>query len=430
MIPPSMFSLTAPSAEDLAKCVHCGLCLQHCPTYLQTGQETESPRGRIHLIEALNEGRIEAGDGYANHLNLCLVCRACESACPSGVPFGRIMEQARAQLVSRRPGTGRERLVRWVAFQQLMPHRSRLRTLAILLRAYQRSGLQTLVRASQALPGSLRRAEEQLPPLSERFFEPAVESFPPFGSRRYRVGLFSGCVMPYLYAEVHAATLRVLRQNGCEVVVPRGQGCCGALNVHSGERVAARAMAQRNLATFLDRGLDAVIVNAAGCGSTLKEYDDLLGDDPADRSLVARFTPLVRDLSEFLAGIALTPPSRAVRRRVTLQESCHLVHAQRIRTAPRQILASIPGLELVDLAQPDLCCGSAGVYNLLQPTMSAAILTDKMAELRATGADTIVTANPGCLLQFAQGVRAAGLDTRVVHLVQLLDEAYGEPAAG
>jgi glycolate oxidase iron-sulfur subunit len=270
----------------------------------------------------------------------------------------------------------------------------------------------------------------QLPLLSERFFEPAVECFPAFGSRRYRVGLFSGCVMPYLYAEVHAATLRVLRQNGCEVVVPHSQGCCGALNVHSGERVAARAMARRNLAAFLDAGLDAVVVNAAGCGSTLKEYDDLLGEDPGDRSLVAHFTPLVRDVSEFLAGIVLAPRSRVVRRRVTLQESCHLVHAQRVNAAPRQILAAIPGLELVDLGQSDLCCGSAGVYNLLQPMMSAAILTDKVAELRATGADTVVAANPGCLLQLAQGARAAGLSLRVVHLVQLLDEAYGGPAAG
>jgi glycolate oxidase iron-sulfur subunit len=421
--------MLGPLAGDLAKCVHCGLCLQHCPTYLQTGQETESPRGRIHLIEALNEGRIEVSDQYANHLNLCLVCRACESACPSGVPFGRIMEQARAQLVSRRPGAWGERLLRWVAFQQLMPHRSRLRTLAVLLRAYQRSGLQALVRGTKLLPGSLRRTEYQLPLLSERFFEPPVERFPAFGSRRYRVGLFSGCVMPYLYAEVHAATLRVLRQNGCEVVVPRSQGCCGALNVHSGERVAARAMARRNLTAFLDAGLDAVIVNAAGCGSTLKEYGDLLGEDPGDRSLVARFTPLVRDVSEFLASIMLAPPSRLVRRRVTLQESCHLVHAQRIKAAPRQILAAIPGLELVDLRQPDLCCGSAGVYNLLQPMMSTAILTDKVAELRATGADTVVTANPGCLLQLAQGARAAGLGIRVVHLVQLLDEAYGGPTA-
>ena len=417
-----------PSAADLSTCVHCGLCLQHCPTYLVTGQETESPRGRIHLIQALNEGRIGASEAYARHLELCLVDRACEAVCPSGVPFGRIIEPARTQLAALRPGSWRTRLLRWLVFKQLMPHPERLRTAAHLLRRYQRSGVQRLVRATgllRMLPGRLDRAEAQLPRLPRRFFKPKVEVFAPYGARRHRVGFFSGCVMPYLYSGVHADTLDVLRRNGCEVVMPRGQGCCGALNVHSGERDAARTMARRNVRAFLEAGLDAVVVNAAGCGSTLKEYDELLGHEPADRELARRFSLLVKDINEFLAGIELEPPKRPVRRRVTLQESCHLVHAQRITAAPRQLLGSIPGLELVEMAHPDLCCGSAGVYNVVQPEMSAAILSRKIDEIERTGADTIVTANPGCMLQLEQGVCERGLRAEVRHVVELLAEGYG-----
>jgi glycolate oxidase iron-sulfur subunit len=420
-------SFDRPAPEDLARCVHCGLCLQHCPTYLVTGQETESPRGRLHLIGALNEGRIEATEAYSKHINLCLVCRACENVCPSGVPFGRIMERARTQVVGVQ---GLAPLLRWVVFRQLLPRPDRLRLVAHLLRYYQRSGLQHLVRASgflRLLPDQLEQAETQLPRLPDRFFRPAVEVFPPRGPRRYRVGFFSGCVMPYLYPDVHAATLRVLRRNGCEVVVPRGQACCGALNVHSGERETARELARRNARAFLATGLDAVIVNAAGCGSTLKEYDELLAHDPADRGLAERFSLLVKDVNEFLASIELEPPTRPVDRRVTLQESCHLVHAQRIKAAPRRLLAAIPGLELVDMAQPDLCCGSADIYNITQPEMSEQLLAGKMADIQATAADTIVTANPGCLLQLEQGVRRSGMRAEVKHVVQLLDEAYRSP---
>jgi Fe-S oxidoreductase len=317
--------------------------------------------------------------------------------------------------------------LRWLAFEQLLPKPTRLRLLARLLRYYQRSGLQRAARGSgllRLLPGRLERAEAQLPRLSDRFFRPSIEVFPPSGSRRYRVGFFSGCVMPYLYAETHAATVRVLRHNGCEVVVPPTQVCCGALHVHSGERKYARQMARQNLLAFLDAGLDAIVVNAAGCGSTLKEYRELLAADPADRGRAERFSHLVRDLNEFLASIESVPPVGVVARRVTLQESCHLAHAQRVRSAPRQLLARIPGLELVELAHPDLCCGSAGVYNLTQPEMSARILGSRMAEIEATAAEIIATANPGCMLQLEQGVRQSGLRASVKHVVELLDESY------
>ncbi|HEY2593034.1 MAG TPA: heterodisulfide reductase-related iron-sulfur binding cluster, partial [Chloroflexota bacterium] len=317
----------APAAADLSQCVHCGLCLQNCPTYLETGNEAESPRGRIHLIQALNEGRLQATPAYRKHLELCLVCRNCESVCPSGVHFGRIMEAGRAQLYARASLSWTDRLFRRVAFHELLPHSGRLRAMFAALLIYQRTGLQRLVRATRLLPAPLAQAESLLPDLPEPFV-PRWEVYPAEPPLRHRVGLFTGCVMPLVYGPVHAATLRVLRHNGCEVHVPKAQVCCGALNVHGGERRVAADLARQNLRAFLGRGLDAIVVNSAGCGATMKEYADLLGASDPD---VIAFTSLVRDVSEFLASIELVPPGRVPLWRVTLQESCHLVHAQRIK---------------------------------------------------------------------------------------------------
>jgi glycolate oxidase iron-sulfur subunit len=421
-------------ADDLASCVHCGLCLQHCPTYLQTGQETESPRGRLHLIGAVQARRLEPSSRYAQHVELCLVCRACEAACPSGVPFGRIMEDARAQL--RQAGLSvspMARLLRWLVFRQLLPRPKRLEKLARMLRVYQRVGLVWLAgRLAEAglLSGALSRAQASLPALPDRFYRAPHETLPAIGARRFRVGLFVGCVMPYLYPQVHAATVRVLRLNGCEVVIPRDQVCCGALGVHSGDPQSACELARRNLAAFAGFGLDVIVVNAAGCGSTLKEYADLLGrhdqldGSGASEASIASFVLLVKDVHEILASIELVAPRRRVERRVTLQDSCHLLHAQRIASAPRQLLRSVPGLELVEMSRPDLCCGSAGSYSLTQPEMSSRLLDSKMVDILATRCDTIATANPGCMLQLEQGVRQRGLRLEVKHVVQLLDEAY------
>jgi Fe-S oxidoreductase len=410
-----------PSPADLSQCVHCGLCLQNCPTYLQTGYEAESPRGRIHLIQALNEGRLAATPAYRQHLELCLVCRNCETVCPSGVHFGRIMEAGRAQLYATAQLSTVERLFRRIAFKELLPHPSRLRAMFGVLRLYQRSGLQRLLHAARLLPEPLAQAESLLPKTLPRPFAPRWEVYPAQRPLRYRVGLFTGCVMPLMYGPVHAATLRVLRHNGCEVHVPKSQVCCGALNVHGGEREVAKNLARQNLRAFLGRGLDAIVVNSAGCGATMKEYSDLLGADDPD---VLEFTSLVRDLTEFLAGIDLVAPSHTVARRVTLQESCHLVHAQRIKAAPRTLLAEIPGLELRDMDHPDLCCGSAGLYMLTQREMSTRILDDKMSDIARTEAETIVTANPGCMMQLQRGVSRTGLKAEVRHVVELLDEAY------
>jgi glycolate oxidase iron-sulfur subunit len=386
---------------------------------LLTGYEAESPRGRIHLIQALNEGRIEPTPAYRQHLELCLVCRNCESVCPSGVHFGRIMEAGRAQLYSRAHLSLADRVFRRLAFRELLPHAGRLRALFGALLVYQRSGLQRLVRSLRALPPPLAEAESLLPNLASPF-TPRWEVYPPAGKLRYRVGLFTGCIMPLVYGPVHAATLRVLRHNGCEVHIPSAQACCGALNIHAGEQTLARDMARKNLRAFLGRGLNAIIVNSAGCGATLKEYHELLASSEA-----AEFASLTRDVTEFLASIELAPARRAVNCSVTLQESCHLVHAQRVKAAPRELLNAIPGVQLRDMTYPDLCCGSAGLYMLTQREMSTQILDEKMRDISATGASTIVTANPGCMMQLERGVRRAGLQARVRHVVELLDEAYG-----
>jgi Fe-S oxidoreductase len=406
-----------PDPTDLAQCVHCGLCLQNCPTYLVTGYEAESPRGRIHLIQAFNEGRVEATDAYRQHLELCLVCRNCESVCPSGVHFGRIMEAGRAQLYDHVTLPWHERVFRRLAFKEILPHPKRLRALFGALLIYQRSGLRRLARA--VLPRPLRQLEALLPDLPKPFV-PRWEVYPAAGAVRYRVGLFTGCVMPLVYGPVHEATLRVLRRNGCEVHVPRDQVCCGALNVHGGERAMTRQLGEQNARAFLGRGLDAIVVNSAGCGSTMKEYGEIVGGPAAEE-----FARLTRDVNEFLAAIDLAPPTHRVERVVTLQESCHLVHAQRIREAPRKLLAMLPGLELRDMAHPDLCCGSAGLYMLTQPKMASRLLDDKMHDVAGTGATTIATANPGCMMQLSSGLVRAGIRGEVKHVVELLDEGYG-----
>jgi glycolate oxidase iron-sulfur subunit len=408
-----------PNPADLSQCVHCGLCLPNCPTYLITGYEAESPRGRIHLIQSLNEGRIEPNAAYREHLELCLVCRNCESVCPSGVHFGRIMEAGRAQLYQQTELPWHERAFRRLAFKELLPHQTRLRVLFGMLLIYQRSGLRRIVQ--KALPEAMKDLEALLPTLGKPFV-PRWEVYPAFGQVRYRVGLFTGCVMPLVYGPVHEATLRVLRHNGCEVHVPTNQVCCGALNVHGGEREISAQLARQNMREFLGRGLDAIVVNSAGCGSTMKDYGEVVGGSDAEQ-----FARLTQDVTEFLASIDLEQPRRSVKRTVTLQESCHLVHAQRIREAPRQLLAMLPGVTLRDMARPELCCGSAGLYMLTQPAMASRLLDDKMRDVASTGATTVVTANPGCMMQLQRGLHRAGLKGEVKHIVELLDEAYSTP---
>ncbi|TAJ90337.1 4Fe-4S dicluster domain-containing protein [bacterium] len=409
---------------ELYQCVHCGLCLNQCPTYRVLHIESESPRGRIHLVRAAAEGRIEPNERFGDHLYLCLMCRACESACPSGVKFGRIAEAAREILGP--PGSPLARAVANFAFTQLLPFQARLRVLARLLRFYQQSGVGPLL--EKLLPRRLRDMNAMLPPVPRRFFRPAAEVAPAVGKTRARVGMLSGCVMSVLFSEVNAATLRVLRLNGCDVVIPRAQVCCGALNVHNGETVTAKKMARQNIDAFLALDLDAVVVNAAGCGAAMKEYGHLLRDDQAYAHKAEAFGRSVKDASEFLAGLGLVAPTGRVDLTVTYQDPCHLAHGQKIRTQPRQILTAIPGLKFTEMNGSDRCCGSAGIYNLTHPEMSQELLKEKMAAIDQTSADAVIAPNPGCMLQLRYGARRYGPALSVFHLMELLDRAYS--AAG
>ncbi|MDQ7844761.1 MAG: heterodisulfide reductase-related iron-sulfur binding cluster [Armatimonadota bacterium] len=412
-------SLPALLIPELDQCVHCGLCLPQCPTYRVTALETESPRGRIHLVRAAGEGRIAPGARFAEHIYLCLMCRACETACPSGVKYGRIAEAARAVLGP--PGSPLGRATVSLVLRQVFPFPRRLRLLARLLRFYQRSGLRALARL---LPGRLRQAEALLPPIPAEFFTPEAEVLPALGPRRARIGLLQGCVMPLLFGAVNAATVRVLRRNGCEVVIPGAQGCCGALNLHNGETVAMKAMARRNIDVFLNARVDAVVVNAAGCGAAMKEYGHLLRDDPAYAEKAAQFSRLVQDASEFLADLGLVGPLGPVPLTVTYQDPCHLAHGQKVRAQPRRLLTAIPGLRLVEMEASDRCCGSAGIYNVTHAAMSGALLEEKLVSIERTGAEAVVAPNPGCMVQLLSGVRRRGLKMPVYHLLDLLDRAY------
>ena len=416
-----------PRPEDISQCVHCGFCLNYCPTYLELGMETDSPRGRIHLIAALSEGRIQPTSSVIGHLDLCLQCRACETACPSAVPFGRIMEDARAQIQSLPRGRPLAWRLRSLALRSLLPYPRRLRLLARLLRLYQRR-LQGPLRRSRLLsllPARLREAESLLPKLPDRFFEPAgVGASASAGSPDRTVALLTGCVMPLVYPQTHDATVRVLARNGCRVLIPSEQVCCGALLIHNGDREAARRLARRNIDVFLGLEVEAVLVNAAGCGAAMKEYAELLHDDPEYADKAQRFSALVRDITEFLVQLPWQEGLGPVPERVTLQDSCHVVHAQRITDAPRAILGSIPGLELVEMEGSDRCCGSAGIYNLSEQEMSRQLLEGKMRDIEATGAQVVASTNPGCMLQIEVGLRRSGADGRAVHVVELLDEAY------
>ena len=424
---PGFVGADLPTDEDLYRCVHCGLCLSACPTYVELNLETESPRGRIALMKAVKEGRLGISQRVAQHWELCLQCRACEAVCPSGVPFGRLMEYTRSQLQRRSKESWRLRLIRAFFLRGALPHLTRLRSGARLLGFYQRWGFQGLVRKSRLLallPGSVAQIESGLPSFTAPFFGPTVRVYPALGERRMSVGLLSGCIMPLAQGPTMRATVRVLTRNGCDVTVPVGQGCCGALNLHSGDAHMARRMARRNIDIFLNAGVEKVIVASAGCGSTMKEYGDLLKDDPAYRDRAETLGGMTQDVTEFLAGLPFDPPRGEIRRHITYQDSCHLAHAQRITQAPRSILSSIPGVRFDEMDNASRCCGAAGIYSITQREMSRRLLESKMEAVAATGAETVVTANPGCVIQLEAGMRAVGISGRVCHVVDLLDESY------
>jgi glycolate oxidase iron-sulfur subunit len=415
-----------PAQADLDKCVHCGLCLNACPTYRELGIEMDSPRGRIYQMNQVANST-PISESYIEHLDLCLACRGCESACPSGVPYGRLIEAARTEIrLSRKPSWFAE-IFSDLVFKRLLPSRTALQLAGTALYLYEASGVQRLVRATGILkPFGNLSSLEALTPRAEVpfFFSKAGQTFPAEGKQRYRVALLAGCIANVAFARLNEATLRVLQKNGCEVVIPSTQCCCGALHLHSGREQEARSLARRNIDEFLKTDYDAIITNAAGCGSTLKEYPQLLRHDPAYTEKAARFSAGVKDVSEFLAGIELNKNVGRLETLVTYQDSCHLAHGQKIKAAPRLLLTSIPGLTFREMPMADLCCGSAGIYNVVHNDMAMRILEKKMKNVNATGASVIATANPGCMLQLAAGVRLYGTGQRVAHVVELLDEAY------
>jgi glycolate oxidase iron-sulfur subunit len=419
----------APRWEDYSRCVHCGLCLNACPTYRELGLEADSPRGRIFQIIQVEKGRLPIGDSFVHHIDLCLDCRSCETACPSGVEYGKLVEAARGQIEKYYHRPPLTTLFRKLFYYEILPHPRRLQFVGALLRLYQRSGLERLVIGSRILklfPGRLDQVA-QLAPRMEKpfFFDRLGTTVPAEGEKRYRVALFAGCIANLSFARLNDATIRVLAKNGCEVVIPASQGCCGALHVHAGIRGLARELAKRNIQEFLDGKFDAIITNAAGCGSVLKEYPLLFEEEDREFYEPAKaFVAQLRDVTEFLAGIDLNKKLGMMKVRATYQDPCHLGHAQRVRTAPRKLLAAIPGLELVELKESEICCGSAGVYNVLHNEMAERLLENKMRRINETKAELILTANPGCLLQLRAGAKREGKHRQVMHVVELLDQSY------
>jgi glycolate oxidase iron-sulfur subunit len=406
-------------------CVHCGFCLPTCPTYVLWGEEADSPRGRIYLMETGLAGE-PMTDSMVQHFDRCLGCMACVTACPSGVRYDQLIEDTRAQVERRHPRNRAERLLRGAIFR-LFPYPRRLRLLRGPLRAYQASGVRRLLGPLLARTPTLATLESLAPRL--RRPERLPERVPAVGPRRAVVGMLTGCVQRAFFPDVNAATARVLAAEGCDVVLPRAQGCCGALSVHTGREVEAQRFARSLIDAFEDAGVDYLVVNAAGCGSSLKEYGDLLRDDPSYAERAAALAAKVRDVSEVLVELGPVAPRHPLPLSVAYHDACHLAHAQGVRAQPRRLLADIPGLSLREIASAEICCGSAGVWNVLNPEPARELGDRKARDVLATGADLLVTANPGCLMQVAAAVHRAGGVIGLAHTVQVLDASIrGLPA--
>ncbi len=413
-----------PDKALIQDCVHCGFCLPVCPTYVLWGEEMDSPRGRIYMMKKVGAGEARLSARFGEHMDNCLGCMACMTACPSGVQYDKLIEATRAQQERILPRTFMERIYRRMIFATF-PHAQRMRWLVLPLMIYQRSGLQALLRRSgllRLLPERLRAMEALMPQAPSRPFQRLAEGKQAKGEKRLRVGMLSGCVQQVFFSHVNEATARVLAAEGCEVVIPRGQECCGALMVHSGLEEEAIVLAKRMIAEFESAKVDVIVINAAGCGSTMKEYGHLLRDDAAWSARAAAFSAKCKDISEVLCELEPRAARHALPLRVAYHDACHLQHAQGIRREPRQVLRGIPGLEIAEMAEASLCCGSAGVYNLLHPAPAEELGDRKVQHLLATRAEAVVSANPGCLLQLMSGLRRSGhAEMPAFHMVELLD---------
>ena len=414
----------APEIALIEDCVHCGFCLPACPTYVLWGEEMDSPRGRIYMMKKSAQGEAPLDQRFGLHMDNCLGCMACMTACPSGVQYNKLIEDTRAQVERNVPRTTTDSLFRKILFATF-PYVRRLRLLALPMLLYQRSGLQKLLRASgllRLLPKRLLQMESLLPRVPVGFMQGLPAKVSPVAEPRRRVGMLSGCVQQVFFQHVNQATARVLAAEGCEVVIPKAQECCGALMLHSGLDEQAAALARRMIATFEKAQVDTIVINAAGCGSTMKEYGHLLRDDPAWAARASEFSAKCKDISEILCELPSRSPRHALPMRVAYHDACHLRHAQAIHAEPRRLLATIPGLEVAEIEESSLCCGSAGVYNLLHPEPANQLGDRKVENLLATKAEAVISANPGCLLQLMSGLRRRGLDAMpTYHMVELLD---------
>jgi glycolate oxidase iron-sulfur subunit len=424
----------APDPELIADCVHCGFCLSTCPTYLLWGEEMDSPRGRIQLMKMTSEGQISINATFTTHIDQCLGCMACVTACPSGVQYDKLIEATRPQIERHYKRSISDRLFRSFLFN-LFPHPARLRAILPLLWLYQKSGARRLLRSpslSRLMSARLQGMEAVMPPVHLRSLLVRPTTFSRAkGTRRRRVGLLLGCVQRVFFDPVNAATIRVLQAEGCDVVVPPNQGCCGALCIHAGRENEGLDYARRLIDAFELWGVDTVVVNAAGCGSTMKEYAYLLRDDPKYAERAQAFSDSVRDITELLAELEPVAPRHPMQLRVAYHDACHLAHAQRVRQQPRKVLLSIPGLEVVDIPEADICCGSAGIYNLIEPQPANRLGERKAQNILSTNPDIIATANPGCLLQINASLQRLGKHIPTLHPVELVDASIrGTKAPG
>jgi len=417
-----------PSNDFITNCMHCGLCLPTCPTFSLTGLEKSSPRGRIRMMKAVSDGALEITDGFAEEMNFCLDCQACETACPAGVKYGSLVEAARSQIFTQGRVSGLEKTLKKFFFGYIFASKKRLRFLAKVLRFYQRSGIEKLLSMTglfSLLIPKIGKLQQLSPRIDKQFFD---ETFPeiirPAGEVKHRVAFLSGCIMNLAFTEVNRDTVEVLLRNGCEIIIPRTQECCGSLQAHNGDIESARKLARRNIDIFSKFDFDAIVMNSAGCGAFMKEYEHCLAKDEQYAEQARAFSAKVKDLTEFLLSIDFEKPSHPLNVRVAYHDACHLAHAQHITSEPRAILNSIPGIDLVELPESAWCCGSAGIYNVVRHDDSMKLLERKMRNVEATGAEIIVANNPGCLSQMNYGLKTHNISGEVIHIATILNRAY------
>lgn len=413
-----------PQESKWADCVHCGMCLESCPTYEQSGEEQQSPRGRVYLIKAVAEGKLNVDEHFAEPVFSCLDCRACTTACPVDIDVGGLIEEARGQIRQAIPLNGWKGAVNKFFLHGVFPHHNRLRSLGGLLRFYQKSGMQKVVKKTKLIhiiPQHLAEMESIMPEVKVSVRKKFPSEIKAKGETKHKVAMLTGCVMDVFFSDINESTINVLTRNGNDVSIPKNQTCCGALHVHAGDREMGRKLAKQNIEAF--ENVEKVIVNAAGCGCMMKEYAELFRDEPEWKERAKEFEEKVVDISKYLHDTGYEKPTAMMNTRITYHDACHLAHGQGVRKEPREILLDIPGVEMVQMPNADRCCGSAGIYNITNPEMADAVLKSKMENV-PEDVEMISMGNPGCMMQMALGVQKYGRNQKIVHTVQLLDWAY------